>query len=70
MLLALSQVERMMRICGRLAACIANPRDPSRVVDRREDIRARNAFQGESLRLGGLYGFGPRWPAFSLIVPH
>jgi hypothetical protein len=32
----------MMGICGRLAACIADPRDPARVVHRFEDIlRAR-----------------------------
>jgi hypothetical protein len=32
----------MMGICGRLAACIADPRDPARVVHRLEDIlRAR-----------------------------
>lgn len=28
----LAQAERMMRICVRLAACLADPRDPSRVV--------------------------------------
>lgn len=36
--LVLAQAERMMGICGRLAACIADPRDPSRVVYRLEDI--------------------------------
>jgi hypothetical protein len=86
-LLALSQVERMMSICRRISACIVDPHDPSRVIDR-EDIRAgasrqveairmrvtsnfiraRNAVQGERLRLRDLYGFGPHWPAFSLIV--
>jgi hypothetical protein len=40
--LVLAQAERMMAICGRLAACIADPRDPARVVHRLEDIlRAR-----------------------------
>jgi hypothetical protein len=40
--LVLAQAERMMGICGQLAACIADPRDPSRVVHRLEDIlRAR-----------------------------
>jgi hypothetical protein len=40
--LVLAQAERMMGICGRLAACIADPRDPARVVHRLEDIlRAR-----------------------------
>jgi hypothetical protein len=39
-MLLLTQAERMMGICGRLAA--ADPRDPSRVVRRLEDIlRAR-----------------------------
>lgn len=36
--LVLAQAERMMGICGRLAACIADPRDPARVVHRLEDI--------------------------------
>ena len=36
--LVLAQAERVMGICGRLAACIADPRDPSRVVHRLEDI--------------------------------
>jgi hypothetical protein len=40
--LMLAQAERMMGICGRLAACVADPRDPTRVVHRLEDIlRAR-----------------------------
>jgi hypothetical protein len=40
--LVLAQAERMMGICGRLAACIADPRDPARVVHRLDDIlRAR-----------------------------
>jgi hypothetical protein len=40
--LVLAQAERMMGICQRLAACIADPRDPGRVVHRLEDIlRAR-----------------------------
>ena len=40
--LVLAQAERMMGICGQLAACIADPRDPARVVHRLEDIlRAR-----------------------------
>ena len=36
--LLLAQAERMMGICQQLAACIADPRDPSRVVHRLEDI--------------------------------
>jgi len=32
--LLLAQAERMMGICQQLAACIADPRDPSRVVHR------------------------------------
>lgn len=36
--LVLAQAERAMGICRRLAACIADPRDPSRVVHRLEDI--------------------------------
>ena len=32
--LVLAQAERMMGICRRLAACIADPRDPARVVHR------------------------------------
>ena len=36
--LVLAQAERMMGICGRLAACIADPRDPARVVHQLEDI--------------------------------
>ncbi|SDS59161.1 IS1380 family transposase [Erythrobacter sp. HL-111] len=40
--LVLAQAERMMGLCQRLAACIADPRDPARVVHRLEDIlRAR-----------------------------
>jgi hypothetical protein len=40
--LVLAQAERTMVICRRLAECIADPRDPSRVVHRLEDIlRAR-----------------------------
>ena len=40
--LVLAQAERMMGICGRLAACLADPRDPSRVTHRLDDIlRAR-----------------------------
>jgi hypothetical protein len=40
--LLLAQAEREMGICARLAACIADPRDPSRVVHRLDDIlRAR-----------------------------
>jgi len=40
--LLLAQAERQMGICERLAACIADPRDPSRVVHALDDIlRAR-----------------------------
>jgi hypothetical protein len=40
--LLLSQAERKMEICRQLAACIADPRDPSCVIHRLEDIlRAR-----------------------------
>lgn len=40
--LLLAQAEREMEICGRLAACIADRRDPSRVVHKLDDIlRAR-----------------------------
>ena len=40
--LLLAEAERRMGICDRLAACIADPRDPSRVVHRLDDIlRAR-----------------------------
>jgi hypothetical protein len=40
--LLLSQAERTMGICRRLAACIADPRDPTRVIHRLDDIlRAR-----------------------------
>ena len=40
--LLLAQAERKMGICARLAACIADPRDPSRVVHALPDIlRAR-----------------------------
>jgi hypothetical protein len=40
--LLLSQAERQMGICGQLAACIADPRDPSRITHRLDDIlRAR-----------------------------
>lgn len=38
----LGQAQRTMAICGQLAGCVADPRDPSRVVHRLEDIlRAR-----------------------------
>lgn len=40
--LLLAQAEREMDICAQLAACIADPRDPSRVVHNLDDIlRAR-----------------------------
>lgn len=40
--LLLAQAEREMGLCARLAACIADPRDQSRVVHRLDDIlRAR-----------------------------
>jgi hypothetical protein len=40
--LLLAQAERAMGICRRLAACIADPRDPTRVTHRLDDIlRAR-----------------------------
>lgn len=40
--LLLAQAEREMDICRQLAACIADPRDPSRVVHKLDDIlRAR-----------------------------
>ena len=40
--LLLAQAEREMRICTELAACIADPRDPTRVVHALDDIlRAR-----------------------------
>ncbi|WP_010335923.1 IS1380 family transposase, partial [Sphingobium yanoikuyae] len=40
--LLLAQAERAMGICRRLAACIADPRDPVRVIHRLDDIlRAR-----------------------------
>ena len=40
--LLLAQAERAMGICRRLAACIADPRDPARVIHRLDDIlRAR-----------------------------
>nr|WP_039391145.1 IS1380 family transposase [Novosphingobium sp. MBES04] len=40
--LLLAQAERAMGICRRLAACIADPRDPMRVIHRLDDIlRAR-----------------------------
>ena len=40
--LLLAQAERAMGICQQLAGCIADPRDPSRVVHRLDDIlRAR-----------------------------
>ena len=40
--LLLAQAERAMGICRKLGACIADPRDPSRVTHRLEDIlRAR-----------------------------
>ena len=37
-LLVLAQAERVMRVCQRLAGCIADPREPARVVHRLEDI--------------------------------
>ena len=41
-LLLLAQAEREMRICSQLAACIADQRDPSRVIHALDDIlRAR-----------------------------
>src|SRR3546814_5292763 len=36
--LLLAQAERAMGICQRLAACIADPRDPARVIHRLDDI--------------------------------
>ncbi len=40
--LLLAQAERAMGICRRLAGCIADPRDPTRVIHRLDDIlRAR-----------------------------
>jgi hypothetical protein len=40
--LLVAQAEREMAICAQLAACIADPRDPSRVTHRLDDIlRAR-----------------------------
>lgn len=40
--LLLAQAERDMRVCEQLAACIADPRDPSRVIHTLPDIlRAR-----------------------------
>ncbi|MCE3518972.1 transposase, partial [Escherichia coli] len=40
--LLLAQAERAMGICRRLAACIADPRDPGRVIHALPDIlRAR-----------------------------
>ena len=40
--LPLAQAERAMGLCRRLAACIADPRDPVRVIHRLDDIlRAR-----------------------------
>ncbi len=40
--LLLAQAERAMGICRKLAACIADPRDPTRVIHRLDDIlRAR-----------------------------
>jgi hypothetical protein len=40
--LLLAQAERAMGICRQLAACIADPRDPTRVIHRLDDIlRAR-----------------------------
>ena len=40
--LLLAQAEREMRICARLAGCIADPRDQSRVIHQLDDIlRAR-----------------------------
>jgi hypothetical protein len=38
--LLLAQAERAMGICQQLAACIADPRDPARVVHRLDDISA------------------------------
>lgn len=40
--LLLAQAEREMDICGQLGACIADPRDPSRITHKLDDIlRAR-----------------------------
>src|SRR5665647_1891737 len=40
--LLVAQAEREMAICAQLAACIADPRDPTRVIHRLDDIlRAR-----------------------------
>ena len=40
--LLLAQAEREMGLCAQLAACIADPRDPARVIHRLDDIlRAR-----------------------------
>lgn len=40
--LLLAQAERAMGLCRRLASCIADPRDPTRVIHRLDDIlRAR-----------------------------
>jgi hypothetical protein len=40
--LLLAQAERQMGICAQLATCIADPRDPSRVIHALDDIlRAR-----------------------------
>ena len=40
--LLLAQAEREMGLCAQLAACMADPRDPSRVVHKLDDIlRAR-----------------------------
>ena len=40
--LLLAQAERTMGICDQLAACIADPRDPARVIHKLDDIlRAR-----------------------------
>ncbi len=40
--LLLAQAERAMGVCRQLAACIADPRDPSRVTHKLDDIlRAR-----------------------------
>jgi hypothetical protein len=40
--LLLAEAERAMGICARLAACVSDPRDPSRVIHRLDDVlRAR-----------------------------
>ena len=42
--LLLAQAEREMRICAQLAACIADPRDPSRVIHALDDILRTRIF--------------------------